>query len=65
VVLRSWCSEPYHAAIALRRQPAIWKASHAGKPAELVVTQHYNLGESIANPYGPNGRAALAMMKLA
>jgi arylformamidase len=40
----------------------------AGKPAELVVAQHYNhfeMGESIANPYGPNGRAALAMMKLA
>ena len=39
----------------------------AGKSAELVVAQHYNhfeMGESIANPYGPNGRAALAMMKL-
>src|SRR5882724_8713516 len=40
----------------------------AGKPTELVVAQHYNhfeMGEPIANPYGPNGRAALAMMKLA
>jgi len=40
----------------------------AGKPVEFVVAQHYNhfeMGESIANPYGPNGRAALAMMKLA
>jgi arylformamidase len=40
----------------------------AGKPAELVVAQHYNhfeMGESIANPYGPNGRATLALMKLA
>ena len=39
----------------------------AGKPVEFVVAQHYNhfeMGESIANPYGPNGRAALAMMKL-
>jgi hypothetical protein len=38
----------------------------AGKPVE--VAQHYNhfeMGEWIANPYGPNGRAALAMMKLA
>jgi hypothetical protein len=26
---------------------------------------HFEMGESIANPYGPNGRAALAMMKLA
>jgi arylformamidase len=39
----------------------------AGKPAELVVAPHYNhfeMGESLGNPYGPNGRAALAMMKL-
>ena len=39
-----------------------------GMPAELVVAQHYNhfeMGESLGNPYGPNGRAALAMMKLA
>jgi arylformamidase len=38
-----------------------------GLPAELVVAQHYNhfeMGESLGNPYGPNGRAALAMMKL-
>jgi len=39
----------------------------AGKPVGLVVAQHYNhfeMGESLANPYGPNGRAALALMKL-
>jgi arylformamidase len=39
----------------------------AGKPAELVEALNYNhfeMGESIANPYGPNGRAALALMKL-
>jgi arylformamidase len=40
----------------------------AGKPIELVVAPDYNhfeMGESLGNPYGPNGRAALALMKLA
>ena len=40
----------------------------AGKPIELVVGASYNhfeMGESLGNPYGPNGRAALALMKLA
>jgi arylformamidase len=40
----------------------------AGKPVELVVAPDYNhfeMGESLSNPYGPNGRAALALMKLA
>jgi hypothetical protein len=39
----------------------------AGKAAELVEAQNYNhfeMGESLANPYGPNGRAALALMQL-
>jgi arylformamidase len=39
----------------------------AGKAVTLSPAQHYNhfeMGESIANPYGPNGRAAIAMMKL-
>jgi len=39
----------------------------AGKPVELVVAANYNhfeTGESLGNPYGPNGRAALALMKL-
>src|SRR6476661_9945893 len=39
----------------------------AGKPAEIVEGKNYNhfeMNESLANPYGPNGRAALAMMKL-
>jgi arylformamidase len=39
----------------------------AGKPVELVAGADYNhfeMGESLNNPYGPNGRAALAMMKL-
>jgi arylformamidase len=40
----------------------------AGKPVELVEAKGYNhfeMGESLGNPYGPNGRAALQLMKLA
>jgi arylformamidase len=40
----------------------------AGKPVELIVAPDYNhfeMGESLSNPYGPNGRAALALMELA
>jgi arylformamidase len=39
-----------------------------GKPVELVEATSYNhfeILESLGNPYGPNGRAALALMKLA
>jgi arylformamidase len=39
----------------------------AGKPVELIVAESYNhfeTGESLGNPYGPNGRAAMALMKL-
>ena len=39
----------------------------AGKPVELVAAANYNhfeMNETLANPYGPNGRAALALMKL-
>jgi arylformamidase len=39
----------------------------AGKPVELIEGAnygHYEMEESLGNPYGPNGRAALAMMKL-
>jgi arylformamidase len=39
----------------------------AGKPVDLVEAANYNhfeIGESLGNPYGPNGRAALALMKL-
>jgi arylformamidase len=39
----------------------------AGKPVVLVEAPHFNhfeMGESLGNPYGPNGRAALALMKL-
>ncbi|HVV61165.1 MAG TPA: alpha/beta hydrolase [Pseudolabrys sp.] len=40
----------------------------AGKPVELVEAADYNhfeMCESLGNPYGPNGRAALKMMNLA
>ncbi len=43
-------------------------AKAAGKRVELVVGisyNHFEMAESLGNPYGPNGRAALAMMKLA
>jgi len=39
----------------------------AGKPLELVAAANYNhfeMMESVGNPYGPNGRAILALMKL-
>ena len=40
----------------------------AGKPADLIEAAnfaHIEMAESLGNPYGPNGRAALAMMQLA
>jgi len=40
----------------------------AGKPVQMIEAPHYahlEMCESLGNPYGPNGRAALAMMKLA
>lgn len=39
----------------------------AGKPVDLVEApnfNHFEMAESLGNPYGPNGRAALALMKL-
>ncbi len=39
----------------------------AGKPVELVEApnfNHFEIAESLGNPYGPNGRATLALMKL-
>ena len=39
----------------------------AGKPVELIEAagyDHFEMCESLANPYSPNGRAALAMMEL-
>jgi len=40
----------------------------AGKPVELIEAQNYNhfeMCETLGNPYGPNGRAALRLMQLA
>jgi arylformamidase len=40
----------------------------AGKPVELVAApdfNHFEMVESLGNPYGPNGRAALKLMGLA
>jgi arylformamidase len=40
----------------------------AGKPVELVEAPnygHFEMCETLGNPYGPNGRAALKIMKLA
>jgi arylformamidase len=39
----------------------------AGKPVELIEARNYHhneMAETLGNPYGPNGRAALALMKL-
>jgi len=39
----------------------------AGKPVKLIVAKghnHFEMGESLANPYGVMGRAAMEMMKL-
>jgi arylformamidase len=39
----------------------------AGKPAELIVAEHYNhfeILETLANAYGLLGRAALEQMQL-
>jgi arylformamidase len=39
----------------------------AGKPVQLIVAENYNhfeIGETLNNPYGPFGRAALEMMNL-
>jgi arylformamidase len=39
----------------------------AGKPVEIIEVPNYahlEMAETLGNPYGPNGRAALALMKL-
>ena len=39
-----------------------------GNPVELIEGPNYNhfeMCETLGNPYGPNGRAALKLMKLA
>jgi arylformamidase len=38
----------------------------AGKPVRLIVAENYNhfeIGETLNNPHGPFGRAALEMMR--
>jgi arylformamidase len=48
-----------------REFAAAFKA--AGKPVRLIVAENYNhfeIGETLNNPYGPFGRAALEMMRL-
>jgi len=48
-----------------REFAAVLKA--AGKPVRLIVAEGYNhfeIGETLNNPYGPFGRAALEMMGL-
>jgi arylformamidase len=40
----------------------------AGKPVQVIEAPNYHhleMAESLGNPYGPNGRAALALMELA
>ena len=40
----------------------------SGKPVQIIEApnyRHLEMAESLGNPYGPNGRAALALMKLA
>jgi arylformamidase len=40
----------------------------AGKPVELIEApsfNHFEMCESLGNPYGPNGLAALNLMKVA
>jgi arylformamidase len=42
-------------------------AKAAGKKVELIEAANYNhleMCESLGNPYGPNGRAALSLVKL-
>ncbi|HXV30148.1 MAG TPA: alpha/beta hydrolase, partial [Sinorhizobium sp.] len=42
-------------------------AMAAGKPVELIEAPNYHhqeMAETLGNPYGPNGRAALALMGL-
>jgi arylformamidase len=39
----------------------------AGKPVQLIEAKNFThavMAESLGNPYGPGGQAALAMMKL-
>jgi arylformamidase len=55
---------------AFQRQSRDFAAAlkDAGKPVELIEApdfNHFEMCESLGNPYGPNGLAALKLMKLA
>ncbi len=44
------------------------KLKAAGKTVQLIVApdfNHFEMCETLGNPYGPNGRAALELMELA
>ena len=48
-------------------QPAVMAVKAQGKPVRLIEAANYahvEMCESLGNPYGANGRAALEMMKL-
>jgi arylformamidase len=66
---------PLVLAVGTNESPEFIRQSHdfaaavgaAGKQAELIVAKNYNhfeIGETLNNPYGPFGRAALEMMDL-
>ncbi len=60
VLILALCNGPSLAAQALSQ-------TAAGKPVELIVGEgfnHFEIQETIANPFGLGGRAALSMMKL-
>jgi arylformamidase len=51
-----------------QRQSRDFAVKTAGKAVQLIEAPNYHhleMVESLGNPYGPNGRAALALMKLA
>jgi arylformamidase len=43
---------------------AVKAASKSGDLIEAPNYNHYEMGESFGNPYGPSGRAALELMNL-
>ena len=58
------CAEAGSAASANVPAAALAKA---GKPVQLIAAKghnHFEMGESLSNPYGIMGRAAMEMMKL-
>jgi hypothetical protein len=58
----------YGAGQGAKRLVAVGKRLWATAEETLFIAANYNhfeMMESLGNPYGPNGRAALALMKLA